>query len=121
MKRRADVTRSGRPTRVVVLTRFPRLGEVKTRLVPPLSADEALAVHDRLARHAVDRARALAATREARVEVRTDAAYAHAAEEWLGVRHVAYHYQGEGSLGDRLRLAEALRRQLGGEDVNSGD
>jgi len=105
LKRRTDVTRSGRPTRVVVLTRYPRLGEVKTRLVPPLSAAEALAVHDRLARHAVDRARALAATREARVEVRTDAAYAHAAEGWLGARGIAYHYQGEGSLGDRLRLA----------------
>ena len=105
MKRRVDVTRSGRPTRVVVLTRFPRLGEVKTRLVPPLSPEEALAMHDHLARHAVDRARALAATREARVEVRTDAAYAHAAEEWLGARGIGYHYQGEGDLGDRLRLA----------------
>ena len=105
MKRRADVTRSGRPTRVVVLTRFPRLGEVKTRLVPPLSAEDALALHDRLARHAVERARALAATGEANVEVRTDAAYARAAEEWLGVSGISYRYQGEGDLGDRLRTA----------------
>lgn len=88
-----------------MLTRFPRLGEVKTRLTPPLSAAEALDAHDRLARHAVDRARALAATREARVEVRTDAAYPRAAQEWLGAHGIAYRYQGEGSLGDRLRLA----------------
>jgi rSAM/selenodomain-associated transferase 2/rSAM/selenodomain-associated transferase 1 len=91
----------------MVLTRFPRLGEVKTRLVPPLTAEAALALHDRLARHAVARARALAVTGEARVEVRADAAYARAASEWLGVPGISYRYQGDGTLGDKLRRAFA--------------
>ena len=98
------MTRSGRSTRISILTRFPRLGEVKTRLVPPLSAEEALALHDRMMRHTLRRALAVAATGEAHAEVRTDAAFPHAAREWLG-RGFSTRYQGEGDLGDRIRLA----------------
>jgi rSAM/selenodomain-associated transferase 2/rSAM/selenodomain-associated transferase 1 len=91
----------------VLLTRFPRLGEVKTRLVPPLTAEEAVALHDRLSRQALRTARALVATGEARVEVRTDAAYALAGRDWLGARDVGYRYQGDGDLGARLFFAFA--------------
>ena len=104
LKRRPAVTRSGRGSRICILTRYPRLGEVKTRLVPPLSAEEALALHDRLARHTLRRALALAATREARVEVRPDAAFHRVAHDWLG-GGFSTRYQGEGDLGDRIRLA----------------
>ncbi|NTU71732.1 MAG: DUF2064 domain-containing protein [Coriobacteriia bacterium] len=98
------MTRSGRRNRICLLVRFPRLGGVKTRLTPPLSDEEALALHTRMARHTLRRARAVAATAEARVEVRTDAAYARSAHEWLGGGFTA-RYQGEGDLGDRIRLA----------------
>jgi rSAM/selenodomain-associated transferase 2/rSAM/selenodomain-associated transferase 1 len=87
-----------------MLARYPRLGEVKTRLVPPLTADEALGLHDRLARHTLRSMQALQATGEARVEVRTDAAFARVAYDWLG-RGFSARYQGEGDLGDRIRLA----------------
>ena len=98
------MTRSGRGSRICILTRYPRLGEVKTRLVGPLSAEEALALHDRLARHTLRRALALAATGEARVEVRPDAAFHRVAHDWLG-GGFSTRYQGEGDLGDRMRLA----------------
>jgi uncharacterized protein len=98
------VTRSGRGNRICILTRFARLGEVKTRLTPPLSAEEALALHDEMVRHTLRRARAVAATGDAGVEVRTDAAFPYAARDWLG-RGFAPRYQGEGDLGDRIRLA----------------
>jgi len=98
------VTRSGRGSCICILTRYPRLGEVKTRLVPPLSDTEALALHDRLARHTLRRALALTATGDARVEVRTDAAFHRVAYDWLG-RGFASRYQGEGDLGDRIRLS----------------
>lgn len=104
MKRLTVVTRSGRGSRICILTRYPRLGEVKTRLSPPLTAEEALALHDRLTRHTLRRARALSATGEARVEVRTDAAFPHVAHDWLGGGFKS-RYQGEGDLGDRIRLA----------------
>ena len=98
------MTRSGRKNRAVMLARYPRLGEVKTRLVPPLSAEEALALHSRLARHTLQSLLALQAGGDARAEVRTDAAFARVAYDWLG-RGFSASYQGEGDLGDRLRLA----------------
>jgi glycosyltransferase A (GT-A) superfamily protein (DUF2064 family) len=88
-----------------MLTRFPRLGAVKTRLVPPLTAEEALDLHDRLSRHALRSVRALVATGEARAEVRTDAAYALAGRDWLEARDITYRYQGDGDLGARLFFA----------------
>jgi len=106
LKRRTLVTSSGRGSRICILTRYPRLGEVKTRLVPPLSADDALALHDRLTRHTLRRAQALAATGDARIEVRTDAAFERVAHDWLGGGFLS-RYQGEGDLGDRIRLAFA--------------
>jgi rSAM/selenodomain-associated transferase 2/rSAM/selenodomain-associated transferase 1 len=87
-----------------MLARYPRLGEVKTRLVPPLTAEGALALHDRLARHTLRSLLALQATGDARAEVRTDAAFARVAYDWLG-RGFSARYQGEGDLGDRIRLA----------------
>lgn len=104
MKRLPFVTRSGRKNRVVMLARYPRLGEVKTRLVPPLSDEEALALHDRLTRHTLRSMLAVQATSDAQAEVRTDAAFARVAYDWLG-RGFSARYQGEGDLGDRIRLA----------------
>ena len=95
---------SGSKNVIAILARYPRLGEVKTRLTPPLSAEDALALHDRLTRHALRRALAVAATGDARVEVRTDAAFPRVAYDWLGSGFRA-RYQGEGDLGDRIRLA----------------
>ncbi len=110
------MTRSGRGNRICILTRFPRLGEVKTRLVPPLSAEDALALHDRMSRHTLRRALALSATGDARVEVRTDAAFPRVAYDWLG-RGFAARYQGEGDLGDRIRLAFGSAFGLGAKRV----
>ncbi len=89
---------------VTMLARFPRLGEVKTRLVPPLTPEEALDLHDRLARHTLRTMLAVQATGDAKCQVRTDAAFTHAAHEWLG-GGFSTRYQGEGDLGDRIRSA----------------
>ncbi len=97
---------------LVMLTRFPRLGEVKTRLAPPLTPEEALTLHDRLARRTLFSLLAVQASGEARVEVRTDAASPQIARRWLGSGFVARD-QGHGvDLGERIRLAfdDAFRR-----------
>ncbi len=106
------MTRSGRENIICILARFPRLGEAKTRLTPPLSAEEALDLHDRLTRQAVRSVRALAVTGEARAEIRTDAAFQRAANEWIRERDIGYRYQGSGDLGARIALAfhDAFRR-----------
>ncbi len=112
MRRKPPVTRSGRAiarrshTRIALLTRYPRSGEVMTRIAATEGDGAALAIHDRLARHALRTVLALQACGEAAAEVRTDAAFQGAAGEWLG-RGPRYRYQGEGSLGDRLAFAFA--------------
>ncbi|HSK47738.1 MAG TPA: TIGR04282 family arsenosugar biosynthesis glycosyltransferase, partial [Coriobacteriia bacterium] len=100
------MTRSGRRPRVIMLTRFPRPGQVKTRIAAELGDDVALDLHDRLARHTLRALLALQACREAVAEVRTDASFVHAGREWLG-KGPTYRYQGEGSLGGKLHLAFA--------------
>ena len=97
-----------------MLVRHPRLGEVKTRIGASLGDQAALDLHVRLARHTLNTMLALRACREATIEVRTDASFVHATREVFG-RGPHYRYQGEGDLGDRIRLAlaEAFRR---GED-----
>lgn len=89
---------------ITMLARFPRLGEVKTRLVPPLTPDEALELHDRLTRHTLRTMLAVQATGDAKCQVHTDAAFTHAAHEWLG-GGFSTRYQGDGDLGDRIRSA----------------
>ena len=59
---------------------------------------------------------ALQATGDARTQVRTDAAFARVAHDWLG-RGFAARYQGEGDLGDRIRLAFGETFSRGAERV----
>ncbi len=89
-----------------MLTRFPRVGEVKTRIAATLGAEAATELHDRMARHTLRRLLALQACGEARAEVRADAAFAGVVREWLG-KGPAIHYQGEGDLGRKLTIAFA--------------
>jgi len=89
-----------------MLTRFPRTGEVKTRIGATLGAEVAKDLHDRMARHTLRRLLALQACGEARAEVRTDAAFAGVVREWLG-KGPAIRYQGEGDLGRKLTVAFA--------------
>jgi len=89
-----------------MLTRFPRLGEVKTRIAAVIGAEAARDLHDRMARHTLRRLLALQACGEARAQVRTDAAFSGAVREWLG-KGPAIRYQGEGDLGRKLTLAFA--------------
>jgi len=91
-----------RPTsKLVLLTRFPRVGEVKTRIAEQLGAEAARDLHDRLAKHTLKRLLALQACGEASVEVRTDASFHGAVRDWLG-KGPGIRYQGEGDLGTKL-------------------
>jgi rSAM/selenodomain-associated transferase 2/rSAM/selenodomain-associated transferase 1 len=101
------VTRSGRETaRVVVLTRYPRPGLVKTRLIPVLGPEGSADLHRTLAGHCIRQVKPLLATREAQLEVRFDGGSEREMRAWLG-RRTRLRPQGEGSLGDRLRDAFA--------------
>ncbi len=91
---------------VAVMARFPRPGEVKTRLIPALGAEGAASLHRELAAHCVERMRPLVATGEARIEVHVEGGSPGAAAAWLG-DWPRFVRQGGGNLGDRLRAALA--------------
>lgn len=84
-----------------MVTRYPVPGRVKTRLVPALGAEGAAALQRALSGHIALELCALAATREAKVEVWHQGGTRAQMRRWLG-RLPVYRPQPEGSLGARL-------------------
>ncbi len=91
------------------MTRYPRPGHAKTRLIGALGNEGAAELHTRLARHCVRRMHAAALGSGIELEVRATGASAHKVRRWLG-RNVRVRDQGAGDLG--ARLAAAARRPL---------
>ena len=86
------------------MSRYPRTGAVKTRLIPLLGAQGAADLHRELAAHCVARLRPLQATGEAHVEVHFDGGSAAVVRDWLGAwPHMVA--QRDGDLGERLHAA----------------
>ena len=87
--------------RLILFTRYPRAGAVKTRLIGALSAGGAKAVHRRLAEHAAAQMRLLTVTRSVVAEVCYTGGSRAQMTAWLG-RDLVYRSQTEGDLGARL-------------------
>jgi rSAM/selenodomain-associated transferase 1 len=89
---------------LIVFTRFPRAGEVKTRLIPALGAEGAARLHRRMAEFAVGQARRLARHRVTRLQIHfaegSEAEWNH----WLG-SDLHYTAQVPGDLGTRMNAA----------------
>lgn len=92
--------------RLLVLTRLPVAGQVKTRLIPALGAMGAAALHRRLAERTLAMARSFVRGRQTGLEVWYTGGNARAARDWLG-DGVGYHRQPDGDLGRRMDLAFA--------------
>jgi rSAM/selenodomain-associated transferase 1 len=88
----------GRPVAIVLYARAPRRGRVKTRLVPPLTPDAALALHRALVRDAAVVVGRAARASGARPFVAWSAPGPHL--RLTGLRRLA---QGRGDLGQRMR------------------
>ena len=101
---------------VTLFAKYPRAGEVNTRLIPALGPDGAAALHRRLTERTLETARASGLS----VEVR----YAGASREdfaaWLG--DVMLVEQGAGDLGARLGRVKAPAILLGADvpDLHAG-
>lgn len=101
------------PLRVVVFTRWPTPGLVKTRLIPAVGPDGAAAIHCRLTETTLAAVRGAGLVAEVRITGATVEAFAG----WLG-GDMTYVDQGEGDLGARLaRAADAAPVILLGSDV----
>ncbi|MEJ5357417.1 MAG: TIGR04283 family arsenosugar biosynthesis glycosyltransferase [Desulfobacterales bacterium] len=95
---------SAGPEVLILFTRAPRSGAVKTRLIPLLGPSGAAAFHRRLTEHALRAARQAAARRDARLVVFHDGGGDAEMAAWLGgdLRFLA---QEGGDLGCRMRAA----------------
>ena len=87
--------------RLILFTRFPVAGQVKTRLIPALGAEGATALHRRLVLRALRAAHEACQAAGAELEVRFDGGTERAMGHWLGdsVRLVP---QCSGDLGERM-------------------
>lgn len=97
------MSRSSRDV-LIIMTRLPREGENKTRLIPALVPVGATQFHDRLARHAIGRASSFAMMRPGtRLSIHLAGGSARDGREWLG--EVDCRIQPEGHLGQRMQAA----------------
>jgi rSAM/selenodomain-associated transferase 2/rSAM/selenodomain-associated transferase 1 len=96
--------------RLILFTRFPEAGRVKTRLVPALGREGAEALHRRLVLRTVRTAEAACRLCDAELEIRFDGGTEEAFRHWLG-DHFVCRPQRHGDLGDRM--AEVFAESLG--------
>lgn len=98
------VSGSANQLRLVLFSKYPVPGEVKTRLIPALGAAGAATLHGQLAKHCFNVISATAKMGGATCEVRYSGAEESAFREWLE-HDGRYLPQSEGDLGDRLQQA----------------
>lgn len=85
--------------KLLVFTRYPEAGYVKTRLIPALGANGARRLHRRMTEHTLQRLDCFSG-----IEVCYDGGGERRMREWLGNKF-NYSPQGEGDLGKRLLRA----------------
>jgi uncharacterized protein len=95
--------------RIIVFTRYPQPGMVKTRLVPVLGDEGAAALHKSMTEHIINRVQDLEERRHVVVEVRYDGGTRIGIHRWLGPG-IDYREQHGRDLGERMAVAfqEAL-------------
>lgn len=95
--------------RLIVFTRYPEPGQVKTRLVAALGPEGAADLARRLAQEALAWGLLLARQEPLRLEVRHEGGHPAAMRSWLGLAPLV-RPQGQGDLG--RRMARALHQAL---------
>jgi rSAM/selenodomain-associated transferase 2/rSAM/selenodomain-associated transferase 1 len=97
------MTMTGRK-RLILFTRFPVAGKVKTRLIPALGSEGAAGLHRRLVLRTLRTAREACEKADAGLEVRFEGGSEEAMRHWLG-DGLCFKKQGEGDLGERMANA----------------
>jgi len=100
--------------RLILFAKRPRIGAVKTRLVPPLSAEQALALYEAFLEDQIRFVKSLAAPgRE--IEISTDEIWVPEGKLAVAAGELARTEQGPGELGERLHRAFVRSRSGGAE------
>src|SRR4051812_24624693 len=89
---------------LIIFTRFPSPGAVKTRLIPAVGPERATALHRLLTLRTVRTAQAVAAARGCRLEIHFDGGTEASMRHWLGDEHRFLSQSGPG-LGERMAFA----------------
>jgi rSAM/selenodomain-associated transferase 2/rSAM/selenodomain-associated transferase 1 len=100
------MNRNTRPqqNRIIIFSRYPVPGEVKTRLIPALGPAGAADLHRKLTEKILALALAFAAENGAEVEMHFQGGSEALMQRWLGP-DISYVRQHHGDLGERMRIA----------------
>jgi uncharacterized protein len=86
---------------LIIFTRYPTPGTVKTRLIPAIGAAGAARLHRQMTIRTLDRARELQQLLPVEIAVHFDGSNLQQMADWLGA-DLIYQSQGEGDLGVRM-------------------
>jgi uncharacterized protein len=86
---------------LIIFTRYPTPGKVKTRLIPAVGAVGAALLHRRMTQQVIDRSRALPSDLPVKIAVHLDGDNYQQMSDWLGT-DLAYQSQGNGGVGERM-------------------
>ncbi len=101
---------------LIIFTRHPRPGVVKTRLIPALGPEGAAALQREMTEHILGNVKEGAASRKATIEIRHEGGDESVMKNWLG-QDLRYRPQGEGDLGIRMGRAFADAFEAGASSV----
>jgi len=90
--------------RLIIFTRYPKIGTTKTRLIPLLGAEDAADLQRQMTEHTLSRMMGLTASNDLTIEIRYDGGNEHLMRRWLG-SEFEYASQGDGDLGCRMQRA----------------
>jgi rSAM/selenodomain-associated transferase 2/rSAM/selenodomain-associated transferase 1 len=87
--------------KLIIFTRYPEPGKVKTRLLTKLTADQAAKLHKEMAEFTLKWARSYFRKKPDSIEIRYEGGDEQRMRSWLG-QEFGYSSQGPGNLGDRM-------------------
>jgi rSAM/selenodomain-associated transferase 1 len=90
--------------RLIIFTRYPEPGKVKTRLIPALGEEGAANLHKKMTEHSVAWAASLSERMPDLLEIRYEGKDQNLMAEWLGSGY-SYQTQGGGDLGEKMARA----------------
>ncbi len=90
--------------RLIIFTRYPEPGKVKTRLLSELSAEQAAAVHKNMTEFTLRWAKSSFQKNPDGIEIRYDGGDEQQMKDWLG-QECDYVHQGQGDIGRRMMRA----------------
>jgi uncharacterized protein len=101
---------------LIIFTRYPTPGKVKTRLIPAMGDTAAASLHRQMTERTLRQASALQAQIATNIAVHFDGSDSQQMANWLGA-DLVYQSQGEGDLGMRMARSISSAHQQGAERV----